>query len=81
LGARTLLLSLSQPQTALLLGLLFRLVVLIHLSPAQSCLPVLLDALCLALVVCLCFGISLGLGLGGLLRLLAFDLGVLGGVP
>jgi hypothetical protein len=67
---------LLEPGAALSLSLL-----LVHLAAAQRCLPVLLDALCLALVVRLCLGLGLGLCLLGLLRLLALDLRVLCGVP
>jgi hypothetical protein len=72
---------LSQPLAALLLCLLLRLIVLFHLSSAKSRLPVLLHALRLALVVCLCFGLGLRLCLSSLLCLLALDFGIFGGVP
>ena len=71
----------SQPQATLLLSLLLGLIVLFLLSPAKSRLPVLLDALRLALVVCLCFGLGLCLCLSNLLRLLALDFGIFGGIP
>lgn len=74
-----LLLLATEALAALGLGLLLHVRILRQLAGALGL--TLGDALRLGLLVGGGFGLSLGLGLGGLLRLLALYLGVLGGIP
>lgn len=82
LSARAVDFLLAEAYTALLLGLVLVAIQVVASLPPQSVgLPMLLDALCLALLVRLGFCLGLCLCVGRLLRLLALDLGVFGGVP
>ena len=81
LGAGAVDFLLAESDAALLLGLVF-VAVKVARFPAQAVgFPVLLDALCLALLVRFGLGLGFGLCISRLLCLFALDLRVLGGVP